>query len=117
MLKKSPFVNPKEPNRLWYSSDYFDLIVWKNQESSVEAFGLYYDTKKRERVLTWRRGQGFSHAQIDSGEQNPTFNRSPLLVPDGVFDKAKILDRFQYESQTIDSDIREFIIQKLTTYH
>jgi len=77
---------------------------------------LYYDTKRCERVLSWRQGEGFGHAQIDSGEQNPTFNRSPLLVADGVFDKAKILDRFQYESQTIDSDIRDFIIQALTTY-
>lgn len=117
MLKKLISQSQKEPNRLWYSSEYFDLIVWKNENKAIEAFQLCYDIGGRERVLSWRREYGFSHSQIDSGEQNPTINRSPLFVTDGVFDREEIQKRFKQESQNIDSDIREFIIQKIAIYH
>ncbi|MEA2027966.1 MAG: hypothetical protein U9N49_03200, partial [Campylobacterota bacterium] len=70
-----------------------------------------------ERVLSWRKTYGFTHAQIDSGEQNPSKNQSPLLVADGVLDTHQLLEKFQNESQNIDKNIREFIIEKIKTYH
>jgi len=116
MLKKITHTSKKEPNRVWYSSDYFDLIVWRESSGEVKAFQLCYDIARNERVLSWRKAYGFTHAQIDSGEQNPSKNQSPLLIADGVLDRQRLLEKFQVESQNIDKDIKEFVIDKIGRY-
>jgi hypothetical protein len=84
-----------ESNRRWISNDYFDLIVWYNPDAGIHGFQLCYGKPTRERALTWIEDRGFSHAEVDSGEQRPTKNNTPILVPSGSFAGAEIRREFQ----------------------
>jgi hypothetical protein len=117
MLQKLTIQNPKDPNRIWYSDEYFDLIIWQDRHNCIEAFQLCYDIKRHERVLSWSKTYGFNHSQIDSGEQSPNTNRSPLFVADGIFECQKLLEKFNKHAKDIDAHIRAFIIDKVKTYH
>jgi len=109
-------INSHSNNRLWYSDAYFDLIIWRDKNKEVEAFQLCYDIEHFERSLSWSKAYGFSHAQIDGGEANPLKNQSPLFVADGIFEYDTIINRFKKASQSIDEEIRTFILQKMSQY-
>jgi len=115
MLKKLKISNPKEPNRLWYSDEYFDLIIWREADE-ITAFQLCYDIKRFERVLSWSKRYGFSHSHIDSGERNPSKNQSPLFVADGLLDRSFIMEKFATHAQDIDPAIRSFVVTKIAEY-
>ena len=105
-----------ELRRRWFSDDYFDLIVWLHPDSRVSGFQLCYDIGEQERALTWTPTLGFRHDQVDGGEPVPTKNLSPILIPDGAFPAAAVLDLFVARSQEIDSGIRTFIFDKLNDH-
>jgi hypothetical protein len=91
--------SPREPvehdrDRRWIADEYFDLIVWYEPDGAIHGFQLCYDKPGRERALTWTRERGFVHTAIDSGESRPTANRTPILVPDGVFPTEDVRREF-----------------------
>ena len=61
----------------------------------------------------WTRERGFSHERVDTGEESPTKNRTPILVPDGPWSARDIRHRFERASRNLDPRIREFIVRKL----
>ena len=104
------------PGRRWFTDDDFDLIVWFNDQGGLDGFQLCYDRRRNERVLTWTEDVGYRHDRLDDGEGNPTKNRSPMLVSDGVFPAATVLERFEKSSLDIEAHIRLFVAQKLREY-
>ena len=105
-----------EGKRRWFTSDNFDLIMWYGDDGSIDGFQLCYDKMGKERALTWRPGDRYSHMKIDSGELWPTFNKTPILVADGVFNKKLVLAQFQKESSIVDKNIKEFVSNKIKQY-
>lgn len=57
-----------DPDRRWYSSEYFDLIVWFNKGKEIIGFQLCYDKERNERAITWKETVGYLHSQVDDGE-------------------------------------------------
>ena len=101
--------------RRWFSNDYFDLIVWFDEDEEIFGFQLCYDIKRFERALTWREDIGYSHNRIDSGEYGGlNLKASPILVRDGYFNKVEIDDRFLKESAGIDQKIEAYDIRGIT---
>lgn len=107
-----------EGYRRWFSDRYFDLIVWYTDEAQEEIVGfqLCYDKPGRERAVTWRKDEGFSHNLIDDGERPFSSKMSPLLVEDGIFDRDGILENFKEAAGNIDPDLEAFIHIVLTEY-
>lgn len=106
-----------ESLRRWFWSDYFDLIVWLGYEDEITGFQLCYDKKKKQRVLTWKEGSGFSHDRIDDGESFPDkYKATPILTADGIFEKENIAVRFSEESKKIEKRIADFVYTKITEY-
>jgi hypothetical protein len=116
MLKEMSSGRQAQPWRRWFTDEEFDLIVWFSRQGTPDGFQLCYDRKGHERALTWTEDAGYSHDRIDDGEGNPTKNRSPILVSDGVFPAAEVLRRFEATSSGIESHIRQFVAQKLREY-
>jgi hypothetical protein len=103
--------------RRWFFNDYFDLIVWFDEDKEIFGFQLCYDIKRFERAFTWRKDIGYSHNRIDSGEYGGlNLKASPILVRDGYFNKVDIDDRFLKESAEIDQKISNFVHQKIEAY-
>ena len=98
--------------RRWFTDDFFDLIVWY-EEDKIIGFQLCYDKSKHERALTWRSGYGFSHNRIDDGELPGHSKMTPILVEDGDFSKETIAAKFRSESRDIDRGIADFIYEKI----
>ena len=102
--------------RRWFSDPSWDLIVWFEPGGAIRGFQLCYDRAGDERALTWTRDAGYSHDRIDDGEGNPTKNRSPVLVSDGIFPASEIVKRFARDAAEIDPSIRDFVIARIRAY-
>jgi hypothetical protein len=107
---------PNDFLRRWLGDDYFDLIVWYENDGSIHGFQLCYDKPGQERSLIWTLKRGFVHTGIDEGEQTPFANCTPILVPDGVFPAALVREQFNRRSSQIDELIREFVLAKIQEF-
>ena len=107
----------REPFRRWFTDEYFDLIVWQAPDADIIAFQLCYNKGQEERALTWRQSSGFTHKGVDDGEGRIGYHKmTPILIPDGNFERDSVLQRFFEESYKIDSVLRTFIIERLGDY-
>lgn len=122
MLVEIPKVRQIEDEgfRRWFTDDYFDLIVWysepKDPKGEIVGFQLCYDKFRKERALTWRKGDEYIHSQIDSGELPYSSKMTPVLLADGIFDKKSIADRFRECSENIDPEITRIVLEKIACY-
>lgn len=107
-----------EPLRRWFYSRQMDLVVWVDEAGAPVGFQLSYAaTPLEKKLLTWLDGRGYSHESLDEGEGRPfRYKMTPIAMPDGVFNREEVLDRFLAESEGIDNDIREFVARKLKGY-
>jgi len=106
-----------EPPRRWFAGKSFDLIVWYAQGDEVGGFQLCYRKGVDEHALTWWRGKGYSHSRIDDGEGLPDHHKmSPILVPDGTFDKKALAARFREEGRSIDPELVNFVAETIGEY-
>lgn len=116
MLKEDMHVRqiPGDPQRRWFSDDYFDLIVWFAPEGAIWGFQLCYDREKKPRALTWTLENGYKHAGIDSGEHDwGSSKSSPVLVSDGTFEAPAVTKRFRDAAGELPFALISFILEKL----
>ncbi|MEJ5285315.1 MAG: hypothetical protein WHS77_09745 [Brevinematales bacterium] len=117
MLKEIKNVSqiPGEKKRRWFSSPDFDLFVFFENDEIVE-FQLSYNKKDKEKIVIWSKEVGFSHQAVDEGDHPGKIKRSPIIVPDGIFNKKEVLEDFIKESKNIDKKIANFVSEKLNSY-
>jgi hypothetical protein len=102
--------------RRWFTDDYFDLIVWYDDEKALTGFQLCYDKQNRERALTWTREHGFQHNRIDAGEIPGHAKMTPVIVADGEFAAAPVATLFKRASASIDADIAQLVHETILRY-
>lgn len=103
--------------RRLYTDDDFDLYVWYRRKwGSLTGFQLCYDIQTSKCVLTWNRNEGFSHNRVDEGDAAGGSDRSPILIPDGIFSPGEIADRFKSTSKTLRGRLARFIYNKILEY-
>lgn len=98
--------------RKWISDDFFDLIVWYEGDV-IAGFQLCYDKPYSEHAFTWLRKGGCSHALVDSGDDSPTTNRTPILVANGRLPKERIIAEFYQRSLMLSRELRWTVLEKL----
>jgi len=102
-----------EPRRRWFSDEYFDLVVWQSAGDGIVGFQLCYDKDRAERAVSWTRSRGYGHFRVETGEDSPVKNMTPVLVSVGAPAKEPLLARFSEASRTLDPIIRDFILERL----
>ncbi len=101
---------PGEPRRRWFHDDFFDLIVWSNQDTNILGFQLCYDIARDQRALTWRNDSGFSHNRVNAGKDILYRHKMPpVLIFDGIFNRETIIQRFKRESTMINKTVASFV--------
>lgn len=106
-----------DPKRRWFSDDYFDLIIWLNEQNNIVGFQLCYDKINNERAFTWDKEKGYTHHRIDSGENIPgRFKATPILIDDGIFDYETIANIFKKESKQLDKKTTNFVYENILKY-
>ncbi len=109
---------PGEPFRRWFCDDVFDLIVWHDQDHSITGFQLCYHKGVDQRALTWQDDTGFTHERVDDGERGRPFRAkmTPILVPDGIFERDHVLRLFEKECKEIDPEIVSVVTEVMRQY-
>lgn len=112
------YQNPEEPERRWFADDVFDLLVWFSDDGLPLGFQLCYHRGSIEKAMTWLPEMGYSHKNVDGGECNigRRYKMTPVLVPDGIFEKDRIITQFEKRSSDLDPAISRFVLQKLAGY-
>ena len=105
-------------DRRWMSDDFFDLIIWYEPSGVICGFQLCYNKKEGECALTWKRSCGFEHSALDSGEQSPNANDTPVLAGATFrdFPLGAVLSEFLRRTPQLEPSIREFVIDRLVEY-
>jgi hypothetical protein len=117
MLDSAPIRRiPGDYERKWIGDDYLDLIVWYASPGAIYGFQLCYDKPQWERALTWMVGRGFSHMEVDDGEQNAYANQTPILVPDGSFPAEEVIREFQLRAAELPLELKELVLRKIAEY-
>ena len=105
---------PGQGPRRWFEGDLYELVVWYRPDAvAIEGFQIIYRLKGDERALTWREGEGFNHAQVDSGEQTPLKNMTPILLPNGTIPWPQVVADFAGSSGTLEPGLRTFVRSRL----
>ena len=107
---------PNDYRRRLFSDEEFELYVWYNPDDCFHGFQLCYDPADHPRALTWREKSGFSHHSVDTGEESPLTNRTPILKKEFPPDAIALLRRFRACDHNLPVDIRDFIREKLEAY-
>jgi hypothetical protein len=107
---------PGDYSGSWMSDEYLDLTVWYERSNAVRGFQLCYGKPQQERALTWLKNRGFAHAEVDSGEENPEANRTPILLPDGSFPQEQVTREFRQRSQQLPKSLRNFVLTRLRQF-
>ncbi len=107
---------PGEGLRRWFTDDYFDLIVWYDEDGTFFGFQLCYDKQSRERALTWTRDHGFRHDAVDPGELPGQAKMSPVIVADGEFSAQPVARRFRQESGNMDPQLALLVYDMILSY-
>ena len=106
-----------ESRRRCFSDADSDLTVWVAMEGTIIGFEFCYDKGKHERALRWNRVEGYLHQRVDDGERRELQHKAtPILVPDGVFDRNKISRLFLEKSRDIDSNIADLVLTRISEY-
>jgi len=108
---------PGESYRRCFSDDFFDLFVWYSPLGTIMGFQLCYEKGPNEKALTYSLLEGFSHERVDDGEGIPYhYKMTPILIPDGSFNKRSVLRLFRKKSTGIDPAVVDFVCRKIALY-
>jgi hypothetical protein len=104
-----------EPRRRWFGSDQLDLIVWCDEAGAPVGFQLCYNLGREERALTWKPATGYQHNYVDDGESGGPLRPkgSPVLVPDGEIDFARLAELFAQSHAQVPAEISSFVAERL----
>ncbi|MCK5075468.1 MAG: hypothetical protein KAR38_03780 [Calditrichia bacterium] len=97
----------------WFNDDYFDLIIWEDEDKKIVTFQLCYDKNKNEHAFHWVKGKEMTHHRVDDGDRAGAIKGTPILFPNGKFDSLKILKQFIDSSVEIEKKVSKFIVKKI----
>ena len=102
-LREVPRVRQRggEGRRRWFTCPSTDLFVWE-QGGHVVRVELCYGKPHDEHTLSWDAEWGVAHMRIDDGEAHPSKNRTPIAVPDGLFDASAVALEFERVGAGVD---------------
>lgn len=106
-----------EPRRRWFSDENFDLIVWFQEDSHVYGFQLCYDKQHKEKVFTWLSDRGFSHQNMNSGEEGPLANRTPVLgKTTKTFEADRVLNALRAVDAPLTDEVKHLVYEKISEF-
>ena len=103
--------------RRLFADEYFDLYLWyRFRWGRIRGFQLCYDKDRNYHSLTWTRDSGYCHESVDDGDCGGGPKRSPILIPDGSFDRAALAHRFREASSGMPRRLRDFVQHTILAY-
>ncbi len=104
---------PGDRFRRWFTDENLEVVVWYEESGTIYGFQLCYDPRSQPRALTWTPKHGFSHAEIDDGDDKPTSNRTPILRSNADYNAAQLREAFLTSADELPAPEKAFIVSKL----
>lgn len=102
--------------RRLFCGEKYNLYVWYTQDKErMLGFQLVYSIGLEQKALTWTEAEGYLHAAVDGGD-NSRFNKTPLLVSDGIADTAKLVRELRAEGAQVPFEIMDLVIRKIEAF-
>ena len=102
--------------RRWFSDEELELIVWYSAAGEISGFQLCYDLQGTERSFTWKKDGALKHAVIDSGEDSPLQNQSPMLFSEPAAPVEFVVAEFKTRSEMLEPGIVELVSRQISAY-
>jgi hypothetical protein len=117
MLVEFPEVRQeREGFRRLFLDDYLSLYVWyEGRGGEILGFQLTYLEELEQKAFTWTRKEGFSHDSVEGWDAS-RFNKTPILVQDGVFDEESMLAYARENMKQLEDEIRDLVLGKIAEY-
>jgi hypothetical protein len=110
-LTQEPGARP----RRWFFCQEMDVVVWFEPDGTPGAFQLAYDKLSVERSIEWDGERGLRHYVVDHGRVGRApWAASPLLLPDGPFDRDRVLQNFLALAAEMPPGLAGFVTEKLS---
>jgi hypothetical protein len=93
---------------------FFSLYVWFQDKYEIIGFQLCYYNNYY--AVTWDKEHGFVHEKIDQGTGLGRWRGTPVLVPDGDFDKEMVIGLFNKSSKNMEPEMKNFILSRLKEF-
>ncbi|MCP4765060.1 MAG: hypothetical protein GY875_02200 [Gammaproteobacteria bacterium] len=91
-----------------------DLFIGFDDEGEIVSYQLTYDKPHNEKAIIWNVKSGFEHLGVDDGTRSGKHPGSPLLVPDGIVDSARLVSILEKNSAELDPAIKNFIVSGIS---
>ena len=105
------------PKRRWFGTPGVDLIVWLDDFNRPFGFQWCYRRDGQEFALQWENGRGFSHFEVDDGEEAPLVRkRTPMLTNAASFDPGPVRQSFKELGDGLPEVIRNLVDDALESY-
>jgi hypothetical protein len=85
--------------RRWFTDDYMDVYVWYDLNTTLIGFQVCFEKNKIEKAFTWFSSGYCSMYGVDSGEDSPLKNMTPILIPLCSQDKHTLKKEFTDRSK------------------
>jgi len=105
-----------EPEKRWFSSSSMDLFIWFDDEGNIVSYQLAYNKPHDEKAIVWNKKSGFEHLSVDDGTRSGKHPGSPLLVPDGIADSARLVSLLKENAGELDPSLKNFIVSGIEAY-
>jgi hypothetical protein len=105
--------------RRWYLNSFFDVILWyKNNKKDLIGFQFCYSRNNNEKAFTWTEQYTSNRLVSDTFfEKGVSHISTGILKGEGGHIPEEIIIRFKNESEIINEDIKELIIEKIEEYN
>jgi len=114
MLQEFVRVRQEPPAyRRLFSSNGYDLYIWYDETRTViTGFQILYLEGNEQKVFTWDSKKGYDHMGVDDWDSS-RFNKTPLLVADGIPNYASLYENMKRELVSLDDGIRTLVLDVL----
>jgi len=102
--------------RRLFCSKNFDLYIWYNKKGgNIIGFKIVYMNDNVQKAFTWEIERGYMNNTVE-GWDSSRFNKTPILIPDGIFCKNKLIFNIEKEMDNIEKEIKELVLQKIAEF-
>ena len=109
---------PDEGFRRWFVNRYFELIVWYDAPGgALIGFQLCLSRHRDERAFTWTQSYVSSHFVSEGPQPGQSRQSTGILKGDGRTISQSELDKFLRESQRLEPELRQLVIDRITEYN
>ncbi len=106
---------PEEGFRRWFSNNYFDIVIWYEEEGGeISGIQFCYGKPFSEKAFTWE-STSQSHHYVT--EQRKSASATGMLKGDAGIISESVMKQLKEESHEMDKDLLVLVLEKIDAFN